>query len=94
MPVTIQATRDRLQEGGLLEQTKKAKNVDGLVPACTWCPSQQEGYELMETQDGTGVVIVVDYLVKTSIMVRVFPCSMGTQERKMRRTGPCCPCAS
>lgn len=32
---------------------------------------QQEGYELMETQDGTGVVIVVDYLVKTPLLVCV-----------------------
>lgn len=38
------------------------------VQACLPIALKQEGYELMETQDGTGVVIVVDYLVKTSIM--------------------------
>lgn len=32
---------------------------------------QQEGYELIETQDGNGVMIIVDYLVKTSLLVRI-----------------------
>ncbi len=26
-------------------------------------PVQQEGYELMETQDGTGAVVIVDFLI-------------------------------
>ncbi|KAF5837876.1 hypothetical protein DUNSADRAFT_3769 [Dunaliella salina] len=38
------------------------------VQGCLPIALKQEGYELMETQDGTGVVLVVDYLVKTSIM--------------------------
>lgn len=28
---------------------------------------QQEGYELLETHDGQGALVIVDYMVKTSL---------------------------
>jgi hypothetical protein len=30
---------------------------------------QQEGYELMETHDGTGTIIIVDFLINNGIFV-------------------------
>jgi len=35
---------------------------------CTACCTlQQEGYELLETHDGQGALVIVDYLVKTPL---------------------------
>lgn len=43
-----------------------------------WCP-QQEGYELLETHDFQGAIVIVDYLVKTMMgNLQVSGCVTGT----------------
>jgi hypothetical protein len=43
--------------------------ADGCCCCCCCLCShiQQEGYELLETHDGQGALVIVDYLVKTAL---------------------------
>jgi hypothetical protein len=38
-----------------------------VVICCYFAILQQEGYELLETHDGQGALVIVDYLVKTPL---------------------------
>lgn len=51
--------------------SSKFKRSCACCAACLACPHdiplQQEGYELLETHDGQGALVIVDYLVKTPL---------------------------
>lgn len=56
---------DRANANGITLYTSTDGGVN-FVQACMPVALKQEGYELLETHDGRGVIAVVDYMVKTA----------------------------
>ncbi|KAI8465440.1 MAG: hypothetical protein J3K34DRAFT_525363 [Monoraphidium minutum] len=70
-PVDPDGKKRRVDAGGLPGITLYT-SVDGartFKAACLPVLIRQEGYELLETHDGNGTIIIVDYLVRSGMMM-------------------------